>query len=160
MRKALWSTLLIATVVVGATVLFSTGQRLAPSTTSARTPARPLPSATAVAAGTDPVGSIPSRPTRIRVELDSTAPTGDISFSVRSSGDDSTPTDLDHHALPWAAVLDGPDGPDYVSVTGFVADRGTVHQVRCRILVGGVVVQTEQGASYASCTLSLRDLGG
>ena len=160
MRKTrLWSILLIATVLVGTSVLFAVGRQVGRSS-SPDVPAVPLPPATPVAGGTAPVRAIPGRPTRIRVELDSTAPTATISFGVRSSGDGNTPTELADHALPWAAELDAPGGADYLSVTGYVADRGTLHQVRCRIIVGGVVVETKQRASYASCTFSLRDLGG
>ncbi len=159
MRKALWSILLFATVVVGTVVLFVAGQKVDHGT-SHHTPAVPLPPATTVAGDSDPVVPIPGRPTRIRVELDSSAPTADISFSVRSSGDGSTPTELAEHTLPWAAELDAPVGVDHLTVTGYVDDRGAPHQVRCRILVAGVVVETEQRAGYASCTFSLTELGG
>jgi hypothetical protein len=141
-RKALWSILLFATVVVGTVVLFVAGQKVDHGT-SHHTPAVPLPPATTVAGDSDPVVPIPGRPTRIRVELDSSAPTADISFSV-----------------PWAAELDAPVGVDHLTVTGYVDDRGAPHQVRCRILVAGVVVETEQRAGYASCTFSLTELGG
>lgn len=165
MRKVLYSILLIGALVVGASVLFATGRRSGSDSSAgaASKPAVPLPSATAVAAGAgtdDSVRTIPRRPTRIRVEVYSTAPTADISFRVRSSGDSSSPTDLDDHALPWAAELDAPSDADYVGVTGFAYDRDTEHQVLCRIIVGGVVVESEQKATYASCTFSLDDLDG
>lgn len=164
MRRALWSVVLIAAVVVGTTVLFSAGRNTGSDRSpSSRRTAVPLPSATAVTGGTagaDPVQAIPDRPTRIRVELYGTATTADISFSVRTSGVKSTPAELDDHPLPWAAELDVPRDADYLSVTGFSYDRDTEHQILCRIIVGGVVVVTEQQAEYASCYFSLDDVGG
>lgn len=163
-RKALWTVLLVAALGLGATVLYASGKDMG----SARSPSSlttepPLPPATAVTAragSDDPVLAIPGRPTRIRVELYGTAATADISLSVRRSGDSSEPAELEDHALPWAAELDAPEDADYIRVTGYTYDRDTDHQMLCRIIVGGVVVEAEQKANYASCSLDLGDLGG
>lgn len=166
-RKALWTMLLVAALGIGATILYAAGNNLGSDrSSSARRTAAPLPPATAVTArtdgtpGTDPVRGIPSRPTRIRVELYGTAATADISFSVRRSGDSSDPTELVDHALPWAAELDAPGDADYISVTGYTYDADTDHQLLCRLIVGGVVVEAQQKANYARCSLSLGDLDG
>lgn len=168
MRKLGWTLVLLALLVVGGTVLLVNGP--GGGRRSSGADAAPLPPVTSVSATTEPVAQEDgTRPARVRIEVYGQPATADVRYELSKDQE----VTRDDTALPWVIEASvGEEDEVQVSADSYLprssrtsapsATAGSTDApgdvLLCRIIVNGVVVESEQRPGYVSCRASLADI--